>query len=141
MGPSQIAKAENAVYDGTSLVAVNMYNNLYERVKASYEYFIPYMSLNGQTVYADKALYDKFMSYGHMGVNLGEREDGSMFRLEPDENNNVSARIKVNNFKPYLGFGYGGRLFKEMMTIGYLSMPVFSSGVVLLRLLPIIYIR
>ena len=41
-----------------------MYNNLYERVKASYEYFIPYMSLNGQTVYADKALYDKFMSYG-----------------------------------------------------------------------------
>lgn len=54
-----------------------MYNNLYERVKASYEYFIPYMSLNGQTVYADKALYDKFMSYGHMGVNLGEREDGS----------------------------------------------------------------
>ena len=112
-GPSQIAKAENAVYDGTSLVAVNMYNNLYERVKASYEYFIPYMSLNGQTVYADKALYDKFMSYGHMGVNLGEREDGSMFRLEPDENNNVSARIKVNNFKPYLGFGYGGRLFKD----------------------------
>lgn len=111
-GPSQIAKAENAVYDGTSLVAVNMYNNLYERVKASYEYFIPYMSLNGQTVYADKALYDKFMSYGHMGVNLGEREDGSMFRLEPDDNNNVSARIKVNNFKPYLGFGYGGRLFK-----------------------------
>lgn len=118
-----------------------MYNNLYERVKASYEYFIPYMSLNGQTVYADKELYDKFMSYGHMGVNLGEREDGSMFRLEPDENNNVSARIKVNNFKPYLGFGYGGRLFKVMMTIGYLSMLVFSSGVVLLRLLPIIYIR
>ena len=36
-----------------------------------------------------------------------------MFRLEPDENNNVSARIKVNNFNPYLGFGYGGRLFKD----------------------------
>lgn len=112
-GPSKIAKAENAVYDGTSLVAVNMYNNLYERVKASYEYFIPYMTVSGQTVYANKELYDKFMSYGHMGVNLGEKEDGSLFRLEPDANNNVSATIKVNNFKPYLGFGYGGRLLKN----------------------------
>ncbi len=42
-GPSKVAKAENAVYDGTSLVAVSMYNNLYERVKNSYENFVPYM--------------------------------------------------------------------------------------------------
>ena len=48
-----------------------------------------------------------------MGVILGERKDGTPFRLEPDANNNVSATIKVNNFKPYLGFGYGVRLFKN----------------------------
>ncbi|MBM0129084.1 hypothetical protein [Segatella copri] len=112
-GPSKIAKAENAIYDGTSLVAVSMYNNLYERVKASYENFIPYMQMGDQYLYAGKELYDKFMSYGRMGVHLGERKDGSIFRLEPDANNNVSATIHVNNFKPYLGFGYGGRLLKN----------------------------
>ena len=60
-----------------------------------------------------KELYDKFMSYGRMGVRLGNRTDGSIFRLEPDANNNVSATIRVNSFKPYLGFGYGGRLFRD----------------------------
>lgn len=112
-GPSKIAKAENAVYDGTSLVAVSMYNNLYERVKNSYENFVPYMNMDGQYLIAGKDLYDKFMNYGRMGVTLGYLPDGTPFRLEPDANNNVSATIKVNNFKPYLGFGYGGRLFKN----------------------------
>ena len=112
-GPSKVAKAENAVYDGTSLVAVSMYNNLYERVKNSYENFVPYMSVGDQQLVAGKDLYDKFMSYGRMGVTLGERKDGTPFRLEPDANNNVSATIKVNSFKPYLGFGYGGKLFKN----------------------------
>ena len=112
-GPSKIAKAENAIYDGTSLVAVSMYNNLYERVKSSYENFIPYMNIGDQYLYAGKELYDKFMSYGRMGVRLGNRTDGSIFRLEPDANNNVSATIRVNSFKPYLGFGYGGRLFRD----------------------------
>lgn len=99
--------------DGTSLVAVSMYNNLYERVKNSYENFVPYMAVGDQQLVASKELYDKFMSYGRMGVTLGERKDGTPFRLEPDANNNVSATIKVNNFKPYLGFGYGGKLFKN----------------------------
>ncbi len=113
-GGAKIAKAENAVYDGTSLVAVSMYNNLYERVKNSYENFVPYMSVGGQSLYAGKEFYDKFMQYGRMGVTMGVLEDGSRFRLEPDVNNNVSATIKVNRFKPYLGFGYGGRLFKNV---------------------------
>lgn len=124
-GPSKIAKAENAVYDGTSLVAVSMYNNLYERVKNSYENFVPYMNMDGQNLIAGKDLYDRFMNYGRMGVTLGYREDGTPFRLEPDANNNVSATIKVNNFKPYLGFGYGGRLFKNNDTY----MVSFDAGV------------
>ncbi len=32
----------------------------------------------------------KFMSYGRMGVTLGERKDDTRFRREPDANNNVS---------------------------------------------------
>lgn len=33
--------------------------------------------------------------------------------MEPDENNMVSCKIKANSFRPYLGFGYGGRLSKR----------------------------
>ena len=112
-GPSQVAKAQNAVYDGTSLVAVSMYNNLYERVMTSHETQVPYIMVGDQGLVASDELYEKFKNYGRMGVTLGERKDGTPFRLEPDANNNVSATIKVNNFKPYLGFGYGGKLFKN----------------------------
>ena len=33
--------------------------------------------------------------------------------MEPDENGMAKATVKVNSFKPYLGIGYGGRLFKK----------------------------
>lgn len=120
-GPSTVAKAENAAYDGTSLVSVSIYNNLYEKVIASYESIkkmeagdptdpIPYITINGQPVYAGEELYNKFLSYGRMGVHVGDFEEGKPYRMEPDANNMVSCKIKVNNFRPYLGFGYGGKL-------------------------------
>lgn len=120
-GPSTVAKAENAAYDGTSLVSVSIYNNLYEKVIASYESIkkmeagdptdpIPYITINGQQVYAGEELYNKFLSYGRMGVHVGDFEEGKPYRMEPDANNMVSCKIKVNNFRPYLGFGYGGKL-------------------------------
>ena len=33
--------------------------------------------------------------------------------MEPNEENMMIAKAKVNNFRPYLGFGYGGRLLKN----------------------------
>ncbi len=123
-GPSTVAYAENAAYDATSLVSVAIYNKIYERVAASYESVkrmeegdpadpIPYITISGQQLYADKELYDKFQSYGRMGVHVGDYKDGTPYRMEPDADNMVSCRVKVNNFRPYLGFGYGGRLFKR----------------------------
>ena len=120
-GPSTVAKAENAAYDGTSLVSVSIYNNLYDRVKASYESIkkmmegdpadpIPYIKINGQEFFAGEDLYNKFQSYGRMGVHLGDKKDGTPYIMEPDADNMVSCKIKVNNFRPYLGFGYGGKL-------------------------------
>ena len=35
------------------------------------------------------------------------------YRMEPDNNCQVSAKATVNSFRPYLGFGYGGRLLKK----------------------------
>lgn len=120
-GPSTVAKAENAAYDGTSLVSVSIYNNLYDRVQASYESIkkmmegdptdpIPYIKINGQEFFAGEDLYNKFQSYGRMGVHLGDKKDGTPYIMEPDADNMVSCKIKVNNFRPYLGFGYGGKL-------------------------------
>ena len=118
-GPSRIAYAENAIYDATSLVSTSFYNNLYDRVVTSYhnlfsDFETPYMSMGGQDLYADQEIYDKFKSYGRMKVQLGEYKDtGEPCYVEPDENNMMIAKVKVNSFRPYLGFGYGGRLLKN----------------------------
>lgn len=115
-GPSRVAKAENAAYDATSLVSVSLYNSLYDRVMASYEsdYEVPYISIGDQTMYAGSELAEKFADYGKMGVHIGDyKETGKPYRMVPDENNMVTATMKVDNFKPYIGFGYGGRLFKN----------------------------
>ena len=49
-----------------------------------------------------------------MKVQLGEYVDtGKPCYVEPDENNMMICNMKVNSFRPYLGFGYGGRLFKK----------------------------
>ena len=118
-GPSRIAYAENAVYDATSLVSTAFYNTLYDRVVTSYnnlfsDFETPYMSLGGQDLYADDGLYNTFKGYGRMKVQLGEYKDtGEPCYVEPNENNMMTAKVKVNNFRPYLGFGYGGRLVKN----------------------------
>ena len=105
-----MAKAENAAYDGTSLVSVAIYNNMYERIIDSYENDVPYMTLGGSDLYADEELYNKFKNWGRMGVHVGDFKNDSPYRMEPDADNMVSCKIKVNNFRPYLGFGYGGKL-------------------------------
>ena len=123
-GGSKIAKAWNATEDATSLVAVAMYNNLYGRVVKSYESVLasmsdpnavpePFMSFGGNDYYADEELYNKVTYYGRMGVHIADYKDGTPYRLEPDENNMVKAQIRVNKFRPYLGFGYGGALSKK----------------------------
>lgn len=38
---------------------------------------------------------------------------GDPYLMEPDENCMVKAKLKVNAFRPYVGFGYGGRLLKR----------------------------
>ncbi len=118
-GPSTIARAENAAADATSLVCVAMYNSLYDRVKESWESQTgddfsvlpkPILSVSGRTIYADESLYNLFMGYGRMGVHLGDYKDGTPYVMEPDKNNMVSCKMKVNRFRPYLGFGYEGKL-------------------------------
>ena len=132
-GPSKIAEAVNALNDAPSLVAVNIYNKLYEKAES------------GEAVYNGMALSTDWLQYGRMGIHLGDYVDryvtttvveydeygdfvrsyedyvrdangnkiNEPYRMEPDNNCTVSATVKVNSFRPYLGFGYGGRLLKN----------------------------
>lgn len=104
-GPSQIAEAINDLEDAPTLVAVNIYNNIYEKVS------------EGENVFGDfdvdPDLRRKIKRSGRMGIHVGDYDDGTPYLMVPDENCTVSAKVTVNSFKPYLGFGYGGKLFKN----------------------------
>jgi hypothetical protein len=118
LGPSKIAKAYNTTEDMPSLMAVSIYNNLYDKI------------LRGEPIYDDTFLpyeiEEKFLSYGRMGIHVGDycqdvydangqllHKKGDPYMMEPDEDSMAKASVKVNGFKPYLGIGYGGRLFKN----------------------------
>ena len=132
-GPSKIGEAINSLEDVPSLMAVNIYNNIYDQ------------AIQGLPIYQDftltgdqrRKLRDE---YGRMGIRMGTYknlyltdvefdDDGNemeVFRLDengnkipmtytmvPDKDCTVSAKAYVNSFKPYLGFGYGGNLSRK----------------------------
>ncbi|MBO5965263.1 MAG: hypothetical protein J6P96_05135 [Bacteroidaceae bacterium] len=126
LGSSTVANAYNTTEDMPSLIAVDMYNNMYD-------YFVSEKYWD-EPIYGDMfidpdvgdALRDKLSNYGRMGVNMGEyshdilnekgevvHKKGDKYLMTPDKNSMVKARVLVNKFKPYVGFGYGGRLLKN----------------------------
>lgn len=144
VGPSKIATAENKTKDMPSLIAMNIYNQMYDKA-ANGEPVIEYGSGNN----AISIYRPELVEYGCMGIRLGEYTHdiyytepeyytsfvidengphqagdvkhaagevkyhaGDPYMMKPDENSMASAKVKVNSFRPYLGFGYGGRLLK-----------------------------
>ena len=117
-GPKQIARAYNTTEDMPSLVAVGIFNNMYDKA-VNWE---P-ISLGGVSIDPFLA-YDKFAKYGRMNIHVGdfthdmtdrngvEHKKGEPYLMVPDDESMVKATMKVNTFRPYLGFGYGGRLVK-----------------------------
>ena len=119
-GPSQFAYAENSTQAMTSLLAVSMYNQLYEKCVAD----VPIIHIDGDEddpdnpgmdIFLNDAYRQKILNYGRMGFHVGDKkEDGEPYIMEADaESGMVKVRAKSNSFKPYLGFGYGGKLMKS----------------------------
>ncbi|WP_155949394.1 hypothetical protein [Prevotella sp. MA2016] len=118
-GASQFAYAENSTQAMTSLLAVSMYNQIYEKCVADE----PIISIEGDgtaqnpgmNVFLTEAYRQKIVNYGRMGFHVGDNKDsGEPYIMEPDaESGMVKVRAKSNSFKPYLGFGYGGKLMKS----------------------------
>ena len=130
-GPSQFAMADNTTEAMTSLLAVGIYNRIYERAEKNYplmdwedmgisEEIIDKYHLN----FIPSELYQKIVSYGRLGFSLGTfkhevvdndgvvHKSGETYQMEPGADGMIHVRAKSNPFKPYVGFGYGGNLVK-----------------------------
>ena len=85
-----------------------LYNLAIDRTKGYVENFDE-LSFDEQTALLHQ--------YGSYSMHLGDKvSDGSPYLLTPDEHGMIKMDVKVNSFKPYLGFGYGGALSKKSDT-------------------------
>ena len=147
LGNRQVARAENAIEDMPSLMAVSIYNNLYNKAVTG---DTELATVGESTINMPDELVDKLIDYGKMSIHMGDykhdvyyEEDvwakagdivdgvymledtkihskgdvmyakGDPYRMTPDENSMVKAWAYANRLKPYIGFGYGGRLLKN----------------------------
>lgn len=151
LGGSKVAEAYNKTESMASLLAVDIYNNLYDKVHGLSRrelLRVKIIDLPGTEGLANDPdmlieLQKRLDVNGRMGVHLGKYkhditdEDGNVIHkqgdsyiMDPDDNSMVSADIKVNAFKPYLGLGYDGRLTKHdsRLRIGFDAGIMFWGG-------------
>ena len=138
-GPSKIGEAVNAIEDSPSLFAVGMYNHLYDC--AYYDKPIIILDDIGEISF-DKNMRKRFINMGQMGIPLGTfthdmtdangiaHKQGETYYMEPNENSMVYADATTNSFKPYVSFGYEGRLIKgnDDYHIGFDAGVMFWGG-------------
>ena len=149
LGPSNVAEAFNQTESMASLVAVDIYNNVYDKLHGKSKKDLAGVKLidlgpGYEDVYMDLNMLLKmqkmFDTAGRMGLYLGDYthditdEDGNVIHkkgdpyvMTPDDDHMVKADMKVNAFKPYIGFGYDGRLVKgnDRLHVG------FDAGIML----------
>lgn len=110
-GPSVIGRAYNRTEEMTTLVTLSMYNNIYDRVDD--------LENNPESEHAGKGfefpyeINEKILSTGRMGMHVGDFADGTPYIMEPDKDSMVKAQMKVNAFKPYIGAGYNGLIYRN----------------------------
>lgn len=124
LGGENVGKSVNAITEMPSLLALNIYDRLYNGITSEDFYD---NAINDENFLADltgltalqgtyldprvvEQLQEKMESLGKLGVHVGDYKDGTPYMMMPDKDGTVSAKAKVNKFRPYLGFGYGGDL-------------------------------
>lgn len=81
VGPSEIGRAKNSTEDMPSLMAVNLYNMMYDRLMADK----PLFSFGDQSfdVPPEFRIKESFMYYGRMGVHVGDHlKDGPILYIK-----------------------------------------------------------
>lgn len=116
-GGNSVGKSLNKMEEMPTLLALNMYDRMYQSITA--EDFIDNIIDNPifNDIYLDPEiaieLQEQFLSLGRLGVHVGDFKDGTPYMMMPDKDGTVSAKAKVNRFRPYVGFGYGGALTSD----------------------------
>lgn len=127
LGGNSMGKTLNAITEMPSLLALNMYDRLYNGVTSDDFYD---KAINDENFLADLTgltalqgtyldprvvdqLQEKLESFGRLGVHVGDYKNGTPYLMMPDKDGTVNAKAKVNRFRPYLGFGYGGSLSND----------------------------
>lgn len=114
LGGDAVGKSINAMSEMPSLLAVNMYDKIYKGVTSDDFMDRIFDEPIFGDVYLDpeiaEVLQQKVIALGQVGVHVGDYKDGTPYMMMPDKDGTVSAKAKVNRFRPYVGFGYGGAL-------------------------------
>lgn len=105
-GPKRIGNAINAMREMPSLLAIGIYNRLYDYAIA--DGFIDNPIYNDIYLDPDQAdmLKEKLENYGRLGIHIGDFKDGTPYYMEPDKDGTVSAKAYVNSVRYYTGAGY-----------------------------------
>lgn len=109
-GSKSIAKAINTMTEMPSLLAIGMYNRMYDY--AMEDGFIEnpiYKDIYLDPEQADM-LKEKLESYGRIGIHIGDYKNGTPYYMEPDKDGTVSAKAFVNTFRYFTGVGYSTSL-------------------------------
>ncbi len=123
-GSSVIGRAINDKRETNSLVAMNLYNRIFDKMEAS----------GGNDplfgdIYISPETYDKMMRYGRVGIHLGDFKDGTPYYMTPETNGTVSAVAYANSVKPYLGFGFASPVDKDRrLDLGFEAGVLFWGG-------------
>lgn len=117
VGGRSIGSSINTPADMSSLMGVKMYQSLYKN--ATSEDFVnnpkdyPLFGILTFDEETAKSFQRKMISAGQLGIYAGDYEDGTPCMMLPDEQGILELKTKVNPFRPYVGFGYGGNLSRD----------------------------
>ena len=106
VGSRKVAKAINTMGEMPSLVAVNMYNHIYDYIMSDNVVDKPFY----KDYYFDPMMIDELREgiekEGRMGIHVGDFKDGEPYMMQPGSDGMVKVSAFVNCFKPYIGLGY-----------------------------------
>ena len=113
VGPSTVGEALNDPSGTSTLVGINMYNNMYIKACKG-EPMFKYEDSNGRIHSLDvDGLADRLIETRMMGAPMGTFPDGTKAVMVPDKNNQAKAELSVSKFRPYLGIGYTTALSRD----------------------------
>lgn len=125
IGNKNFARAYNRTEDMPNLLSVNLYNHIIDKLKEGGDIF----TWEGESVSIPEQLKESALRNGYIGVPFGTLKNdvvkdgkviyhkGETYYVMPDKDNMIHTEGYINKFKPYIGFGYGGHLFKGSDTM------------------------